>query len=76
MKVASITKSMVGTDTLSLVGTLSTSCAAVLSALRPKPQQVQGKPGTHHHPFAPQSASAFVMLVESDISGESHEMLL
>jgi hypothetical protein len=76
MKIAAITKTMVGTDTVSLMGALSTSCVAVLSAIRSKsPQQAEEKPGTHH-PFAPQAASAFVMLVESDISGESHEMLL
>jgi hypothetical protein len=77
MKVAAITRAMVGTDAVSLVGALSTSCVAVLSAIRSKsPQPAEEKPGTHNHPFAPQSASAFVMLVESDISGESHEMLL
>lgn len=76
MKVAAIAKTVVGTDTISLMGALSTSCGAVLSAMRSKPQQqVEEKPGTHH-PFAPQAASAFVMLVESDLSNESHEMLL
>jgi hypothetical protein len=76
MKVAAITKTMVGRDTSSLVGALSTSWVACLSALRSKlQQQVEGKPGTHNHPFAPQSASTSVMLVESDLSSESHEML-
>jgi hypothetical protein len=75
MKVAAIARTMVGTDTISLVGALSTSCGAVLSAMRSKPQQRVEKPGSHHL-FAPQAASAFVMLVESDLSNESHEMLL
>ena len=37
MKVAAIAKTVVGTDTISLMGALSTSCGAVLSAMRSKP---------------------------------------
>jgi hypothetical protein len=79
MKVAAITKSVVNTDTINWKETLATSCVSLLSAVRPRHQRdltrgVQSK-YSHASGFAPQPASAFVMLIESDISGGRHGIL-
>jgi hypothetical protein len=79
MKVATTTGTVVNTDTRSRVETLSTSCVSLLSAVRPKLSRDlrRGAHGKYPHAsgFTPQPASAFVMLVESDVSGGRHDIL-
>jgi hypothetical protein len=79
MKVAAITRAMVHTDTASLMETLSTSCVSFLSALRPKLQH-NLQPQKHHRPqhapgHALRPASPCIMLVTSDVSRNSHDIL-
>ena len=79
MQVAATTKTVANTDTISWRGTLSTSCVFFLSAVRPKFQRALERGAhsklSHASYFAPQPASAFVMLVESDASGGRHDIL-
>jgi hypothetical protein len=79
MKVAAITKTMGHTDTVSLMDALSTSCISFLSTLRPKLHQYllrgeHSKP-QYAHSHAPQPASPCIMLVTSDVSRGSHDIL-
>jgi hypothetical protein len=79
MKVAAIARTMVHTDTVSLMEALSTSCVSFLSALRPKRQQhlLRGEHSRpqHAHSHAPQPASPCIMLITSDMGGGSHDIL-
>jgi hypothetical protein len=79
MKVAAITRSMVHTDTASLMETLSMSCVSFLSALRPKllHHLLRGQHSrtSHVRSHAPQPASPCIMLITSDMGGGSHDIL-
>jgi hypothetical protein len=79
MKVAAIARTMVHTDTAGLMEALSTSCVSFLSALRPKQQQYLLGGEHSRPPYGPrhalQPASPCIMLITSDISGGSHDIL-
>lgn len=79
MKVAAMTKTIMGARTASRVGTLSTSCLSFLSSVCLKPQQdmaaVKHANVSRPHYFLPRPASAYVMLTESDVKGGSHGIM-